>query len=171
MERKLRRCEKAPCRWKPSPVGTAATVHAAAVEPILARLTREVPREGVRSNQNRSEHCDRDGRGRLHRPRWRTTPPARLQASNRGECSSPKRRSQAQRVRLLPRPSGGPQSPSQRAERKPCGLYREPASTGTRSHEFGKQTSDERIGGCLSGGALQRATSREVPSLKDVGTR
>lgn len=48
--------------------------------------------------------------------------------------------------------------------------HRELASTGTRSREFGKQTSDERIGGCLSGGALQGVTSREVPSPKEADT-
>lgn len=48
--------------------------------------------------------------------------------------------------------------------------HRDLASTGTRSQRFGKQTSDERIGGCLSGGALQGATSREVPSPKEADT-
>jgi hypothetical protein len=73
-------------------------------------------------------------------------------------------------VRPLPRSCGGSQSPSLRTRRKSRGQCREPASTGNRSREFGKQTSDERIGRCLSGGALQGATSREVPSLKEAGT-
>lgn len=53
---------------------------------------------------------------------------------------------------------------------KPRGPHREPASTGHRSREFGKQTSDERIERCLSGGTSQGVTSRGAPSLKEVDT-
>lgn len=58
-----------------------------------------------------------------------------------------------------------------RRERKLSGRCQEPASTGTRSREFGKQISDERIVGCLSGEVSKGAASREVPSPKEAVSR
>lgn len=64
---------------------------------------------------------------------------------NRGECGTPKRRKRCACAPPPPVQDGGSQNPSSRARRKLRGQRREPTSTGNRSREFGKQTSDERI--------------------------
>lgn len=72
------------------------------------------------------------------------------------------------RVHPLPWSREGPQSSSLPQGAQALWTNQEPASTGTRSREFGKQISDERIERCLSGGVSQEATSREVPSPKEA---
>jgi hypothetical protein len=70
----------------------------------------------------------------------------------------------------LPRPRGGSQNPSFPLGAQATRMHREPASTGTRSREFGKQTSVGRIGECLVGDALQGAAAVQVPSPKETVT-
>jgi hypothetical protein len=87
--------------------------------------------------------------GRISRAR-NNTPRDGEGSSERSGCGSPKRRNLGHVMAPLPRPSGGSQNPSRRLARKRQGRYREPASTGARSREFGKQTSVGRIGGACS---------------------
>lgn len=122
------------------------------------------------SQENRSGRGDRNVRGWSHGQGRRIKSPA-LSRSLESEVNGTRRSGDTGvRAHPLPRIRGGPQSPSLRARCKPRGQYREPASTGNRSREFGKQTSDERIDRCFFDGASQGATSQEVPSLKEAGT-
>jgi hypothetical protein len=142
------------------------------VDTILAAPAREDPREGVKGGPTKTGAGEATGvsevgpMGRVgsdNIPDTVTKPPREVNGTRRSGDTGV-------RAHPLPRLCGGSQSPLQRARRKPRGRHREPASTGNRNREFGKQTSDERIDGCFSGGALQGATSREVPSPKEAGT-
>jgi hypothetical protein len=83
-----------------------------------------------------------------------------------------KAETRTQRVRPLPRSRGGSQSPSPRTRRKSRGQRREPASTGARSRELGKQTSDERIGGaCPAARCKARRRERCLARRKPVPGR
>jgi hypothetical protein len=90
------------------------------------------------------------------------TPGTAARLESRGECGTPKRRTRVCVRTPSPGNDGGSQSPSSRARRKFRGQRREPTSTGNRSREFGKQTSDERIvkfGACPAG--RRKAQRRE----------
>lgn len=119
--------------------------------------------------QNQTERGDKNVSGLPHGPSSGRTSPARSQASNRGECGTPKR---SQGCACTPPPPAMRRAPKPAVPRQAQAWWkhREPTSTGARSREFGKQTSDERIGRCSSDGALQGATSRGVPSLKEAVT-
>ena len=151
-------------RWKAPPIGQAVAGHAAAVETVLAALAREDPREGVKVVPPKPERERRQGC-------QRSVPWAASVDKIPGPVTNPRigvngiRRSGDTGVRAhpLPRSRGGPQSPSLRTRCKPRGQCREPASTGNRSREFGKQTSDERIGGACPSG--RRKTQRRERCL------
>lgn len=128
------------------------------IDPRLLSPGRAHAKAWTPPTENRSERSDRRVRGRPHRSRGEEDVPRVRLSPQKGECGTPKRW-QGDVITLLPRPSGGPQSPSRRPERKLGGPHREPASTGARSRVFGKQTSIGRIGVCSSGGALQGAAS------------
>jgi hypothetical protein len=122
------------------------------------------------SDQNRSGRGDRNDRGRPHRPgRWRTSP-AWSSSPEPGVNAVRRSGVRTQRVRPLPRSRGGPQSPSLRTRRKSRGRAGSWRVRVLVVERIGKQTSDERIGGCLSGGASQGVTSREVPSPTEADT-
>jgi hypothetical protein len=104
-------------------------------------------RRESRSNENRRGRSDGDVRGRPHRSRRLDNIPGSVANLERGVNVA---RQAEKRVRVCtpsPGQHGGSQNPSFRARRKSRGQCREPTSTGNRSREFGKQTSDERIDG------------------------
>lgn len=95
MGRKLCPREKAPIVWKLSLTRKAVAVHAEAVESVLATLTREDPREGVKGGPPTTGAGEATGMtevGRMGRVGGEHPRPG-LEPRTRGECGPPKRRS------------------------------------------------------------------------------
>jgi hypothetical protein len=99
----------------------------------------------------------------------KNTPHAVKESPERGGCGSPKRGT-GHVMTSPPRPRGGSQNPPLPLRAQARGMHREPTSTGTRSREFGKQTSVGRTAECSGGDALQSAASSQVPSPKETVT-
>jgi len=148
------------CRSKSPPIGDCHRCHAAVAHPILA-----APSGRTRAKARRWSIKNRLGEatgvsevGRIGQGGRRTSPP-RSEASNEGRVRHAEAEFWVRVCTLSPGQAEGPKALCCRAGRKPCGLNREPASTGTRSRVFEKQTSDEHIfHRDLSCGVLQGIT-------------
>jgi hypothetical protein len=160
-----------PCRWKALRVEEAMSGHAGVGEAALAALAREGPREGVDTAHRKPERETRQERQRLAASAARgRTRPARSRRAPDGADAARRSEGSGHVMTPLPRQRGGSQNPSLPLGAQAPGMHREPASTGTRSREFGKQTSVGRIGECLVGEALQGAAANQVPSPKETVT-
>jgi hypothetical protein len=132
----------------------------------LAALAREGPREGVDTAPRKPERETRQERQRSAASAARgRTRPARSRKAPNGVDAARRSEGTGHVMAPLPRPRGGSQNPSFPLGAQVPRMHREPASTGTRSREFGKQTSVGRIVGCLGGEALQGAASRKTRCL------
>jgi hypothetical protein len=173
MGRKPRRREKAPIHGSHLGSDTAVAVHAAAVRPVSAAPAREDPREGVTKKVQRKPEQEK-------RQRWKRSAASAASADKtpgtveRLESGANAARQSGDHGRSVCVPSPGHVvGPKTHRFARGVSLVDSAGSQRVRVivvESLGSRHRTNVSDRCLSGGALQGATSREVPSPKEAGT-